>query len=40
MINSIENNYQVVQNLSKTMENLAKSGKFKDIDLMSPRAKT
>ena len=40
MISDIEDNYEVVQNLRKTMENLAKSGKFKDIDLMSPRARS
>jgi len=40
MISNIENNYKVIQNIRKTMENLAKSGKFKDIELMSPHARS
>lgn len=40
MIGKIENNYKGIQNIWKTIENLKKSGKFKDIELMSPHARS
>ena len=40
MIDEIETNYEAIQNLKKTMVNLETSGKFKDIELMSPHARS
>ena len=40
MISDIEESYEAIKDIKKTMENLEKSGKFKDIELMSPCARS